>query len=56
MRFSRLFWAALLVSSFASFAYAGTPAPEMDMGVAGSACVLVGGAVLVIRGRRRVRK
>ena len=42
----------LALMSLSSFAYAGTVAPEIDAGFAGSAFALLGGAAMIIRSRR----
>lgn len=50
---NKLIGLALLMIGVAGIALAGGPAPEIDPSAAVGAIALLGGGVLVIRGRRR---
>ena len=50
LKFSSL---VLFVAGLSSVAYAGGGVPELDPSIIASACLLIGGAVLVIRSRRK---
>jgi hypothetical protein len=43
-----------LIAGLATTVFAGTPSPEIDPGTACSAFLLIGGATLVVRSRRKV--
>lgn len=53
MRLKNLLAVMMFTAAFVSMAHAGSVTPELDPGVVGSAFMLIGGAALVIRGRRR---
>ena len=47
----RILGVMMFVAALSSVAHAGSTVPELDPGSAASALLLLGGAVLVIRGR-----
>jgi|HubBroStandDraft_3_1064219.scaffolds.fasta_scaffold1013808_1 hypothetical protein len=53
MKLTKVWAIGMFAAAFSAVLHAGVTAPELDPGTVTSACLLIGGAVLIVRANRK---